>query len=197
MKTLIAVFQLPIVLLNSLGFIISAIWLLVIGQWGSVVAGIVIAMVAPTLLAFAVLPGVLLAGPAVYFGNKGLTIGVYFFGFLASIFIYVLITTWCGGVTFYFLRDIPFERILAGAHLVLWSSDISLELHGAKRPIPNRVLGRVFRPDRICRGDLLRRLGRRYPRRLSGVLFGYDGRRCFPHAPPCRGLPNEQPGLSP
>lgn len=107
MKTLIAVFQLPIVLLNSLGFIISAIWLLVIGQWGSVVAGIVIAMVAPTLLAFAVLPGVLLAGPAVYFGNKGLTIGVYFFGFLASIFIYVLITTWCGGVTFYFLRDIP------------------------------------------------------------------------------------------
>jgi hypothetical protein len=105
MQMIFSIFQLPIVILNFSGFIVSGIWLLIIGQWGSIVAGLIISMGAPFGLGLALLPGAIIAGPGVYFANRGVTIGVYFFGFLSSVYTYVLITAWCGGITYYFMRD--------------------------------------------------------------------------------------------
>lgn len=48
-----------------------------------------------------------LAGPGIYFTKRGITIGVYFFGFLASLYTYALMTGWCGAVAFYFLDGAP------------------------------------------------------------------------------------------
>jgi len=109
-------------ILNVFGFIVSAIWLLVIGQWTSVLAGLAISFIAPTLLGIALLPGMAIAAPGVYFANRSVTIGVYFFGFLSSAFIYVLITAWCGGVTFYFLRDAPANAFWP---LLIWSYGVA------------------------------------------------------------------------
>jgi hypothetical protein len=89
-KTLVAIFQLPIVILNVFGFIVSGIWLVVIGQWKSVVAGIAVSIIAPTFLAFAMMPGMLIAGPGIYFANRGVTIGVYVFGFLSRTYLKIV-----------------------------------------------------------------------------------------------------------
>lgn len=103
MGALLAIFQLPILLLNFFGFIGSAVWLLIIGEWRSVVAGIVTSMVAPTLLGLALLPGIALTAPAIYFAKRGLTIGVYIMGLLSSMYTYALISAWCGAITYYYL----------------------------------------------------------------------------------------------
>lgn len=122
MQTLFAIFQLPIVILNFFGFVISGVWLLVIGQWGSVVAGLFISMFAPFGLGLTLLPGALIGGPGIYFANRGLTIGVYFFGFLSSVYTYVLITVWCGGLTYYFMRDAPSHAFWP---MLIWSYGVA------------------------------------------------------------------------
>jgi hypothetical protein len=107
METLFKIFHLPIMILNTFGFIGSALWLLIIGQWRSVVAGIFVFIVANFTIGLALLPGLALGAPGIYFARRRITIGVYFFGLLSSIYTYVLITAWCAGVTFYFIRDAP------------------------------------------------------------------------------------------
>jgi len=122
MGILITIFQLPIIILNFFGFIIAGIWLLVIGQWSSVIAGILTVIAASFLLSIALLPGMIIGAPGVYFANRRVTIGVYFFGFLASVYTYAVITVWCGGVTIYFLRDAPSHAFWP---LLVWSYGIA------------------------------------------------------------------------
>jgi hypothetical protein len=122
METLINIFLLPIMILNVFGFFGSAIWLLVIGQWRSVVAGIFVFFISNFVLGLALMPGLLVGAPGIYFAKRRITIGVYFFGFLSSLYTYVLITAWCGTITFYFLRDAP-----AGAFwpLLIWAYGVA------------------------------------------------------------------------
>ena len=105
MATLAKIFQLPIMLLNVFGTIGAVIWLLVIGEWRWVVAGILTIIVAPFVLGLALLPSIVLGSPAIYFAKRRITIGVYFFSFLTSIYTYGLISAWCGGVTLYFMKE--------------------------------------------------------------------------------------------
>ena len=122
MQTLFAIFQLPIMVLNVFGFIISGVWLLVIGQWRSVVVGVLITMVAPFALGLAIFPGMIFHGPTVYFAERKVTIGVYCFGFLSSIYIYTIIAVWCTGITFYFIRN---ASPLAFWPLLIWSYGVA------------------------------------------------------------------------
>jgi len=121
-QTLFTIFQLPIVVLNFFGFVVSGVWLLVIGQWSTVGVGLIIAVFAPFALGFALLPGMIIGSPGIYFANRGVTIGVYFFGFLSSVYTYALISAWCGGVTFYFLRDAPARTFWP---LLIWSYGVA------------------------------------------------------------------------
>jgi hypothetical protein len=108
--------------LNLFGFVGSAIWLLIIGEWRSVVAGLFITIAAPFFLGLAILPSLALTGPSVYFAKRGITIGVYFFSFLASIYIAALITAWCGGITFYFLSNVPSHGFWP---MLIWSYGVA------------------------------------------------------------------------
>jgi hypothetical protein len=105
MAALMGIFQLPIVLLNTVGFIVSAIWLLIIGEWRSVVAGIAMSFFAPFLLGLALLPALIFGAPAMFLARRGVTIGLYFFSFLGSLYTAVIITVWCVGVAIYFLEN--------------------------------------------------------------------------------------------
>jgi hypothetical protein len=122
MELLFKVFQLPIIVLNFFGFIISGIWLLVIGQWRLVVVGFLISMFAPFMLGLAILPSMIFDGPAIYFAKRKVTIGLYFFGFLSSVYIYIVIAAWCSGVTFNFLRDAPSHAFWP---LLIWSYGVA------------------------------------------------------------------------
>jgi hypothetical protein len=122
MGTLVAIFQIPIVILNIFGFIGAAIWLLVIGQWTSVIAGIAISIAAPFFLGLALLPTMILAVPSVRFAERGFTIGLYFFTFLSSVYVALLITGWSGAITFYFLKDAPSYAFWP---LLIWSYGVA------------------------------------------------------------------------
>lgn len=122
MEILFKIFQLPIVVLNFFGFIISGIWLLIIGQWSSVAVGFLLTMIAPFVLGLAILPSMIFNGPMVYFAERRVTIGIYFFGFLASVYIYMVIAAWCSSVTFYFLRDAPSHAFWP---LLIWSYGVA------------------------------------------------------------------------
>ncbi|WP_315798841.1 hypothetical protein [Bradyrhizobium sp. SZCCHNRI3043] len=105
MQAIFSIFQLPILVLNVFGFIGSAVWLLILGEWRLVLVGLLMSVTAPFFLGLASLPTVLLGGPGIFFAKRGITIGVYFFSFLASIYIAALISAWCGTVAFYFLKE--------------------------------------------------------------------------------------------
>jgi hypothetical protein len=122
MDTLVKIFQLPITILNGFGFFGAGIWLLVIGEWRSVVAGIVISILAPLLLGLAVMPSIIFGGPGIYFAKRGMTIGLYFFSFLSSVYIATIITAWCSGVTFYFMQGAPSRAFWP---MLIWSYGVA------------------------------------------------------------------------
>jgi hypothetical protein len=68
------------------------------------------------------MPGLALGAPGIYFAKRRVTIGVYLFGLLSNIYIYILITAWCGAVTFYFLHEAS-----AGAFwpLLIWAYGVA------------------------------------------------------------------------
>src|SRR3546814_7736161 len=54
------------------------------------------------LISFAMLPGMLLAGPAVMMDKKGIKSGFYLFGFLSAVYTFGVLTAWCLFVLFFF-----------------------------------------------------------------------------------------------
>jgi hypothetical protein len=122
MQAIFSIFQLPILILNVFGFIGSAVWLLILGQWRLVLVGLLMSATAPFFLGLASLPTVLLGGPGIFFAKRGITIGVYFFSFLASIYIAALISAWCGTVTFYFLNGAAKQAFWP---LLIWSYGVA------------------------------------------------------------------------
>lgn len=122
MGTLATIFQIPVLLLNFFGFIVSAIWLLVIGEWKSVLLGGAISIFAPFFLGIATFPAAAFGLSGIYFAKKGITIGLYFFSFLSSIYIAVLITGWSGTITFYFLHNVPAKAFWP---MLVWSYGVA------------------------------------------------------------------------
>jgi hypothetical protein len=109
-------------ILNSIGFLGSLVWLLIVGQWKAVGLGLLITVFAPFLLGFAVLPGMIFAAPGAYFANRKNTIGTYFFGFLSALYIFFVIGVWCSGIAYYFLHDAPRNAFWP---LLLWSYGVA------------------------------------------------------------------------
>jgi hypothetical protein len=122
MQAIFSVFQLPILILNLFGFIASAVWLLILGEWRSVLAGLAITAVAPFFLGLASLPSAALGAPGLFLAKRGTTIGLYFFGFLASVYIAALISAWCGTITFYFLNEATNRAFWP---LLIWSYGVA------------------------------------------------------------------------
>lgn len=115
-------FQLPIVFLNIFGSLGAFIWLLVIGEWRAVVAGIVIAVVSPFLLGLVLLLGAVIGMPAISFARRGATVGLYFFSFLASAYTYSVMVGWCIGVAHYFLDSAGSRNYWP---LAIWSYSVA------------------------------------------------------------------------
>lgn len=144
MEVLLNIFQLPIIVLNVFGFLVSIVWLLVVGQWTAVLSGLVIVMCATFVLGFALLPTMLIAAPGIYFAKRKVTIGVYLFGFLASVYVYAIVAAWCSSVTFYYLGSAPRHAFWP---LLLWSYGIATSpwtYMAQKDPAPNSVLVGFF-----------------------------------------------------
>jgi len=102
---IVTALSLPLMLLNGFGGIISGIWLAVIHDWRPLGLGIGFFLFSSLILGLVLVPSLLLAAPAAYFAEKGKTLGLVFFGALSSLYVLTLITLWCCGVLFLFMRD--------------------------------------------------------------------------------------------
>ncbi|MEA3406496.1 MAG: hypothetical protein U9R48_00255 [Chloroflexota bacterium] len=119
MKTVqvfITVLVTPLAILNILGGIVAGIWLAVLGEWGIIGTGILSLFLFAIFSRFIGVPAVFSAALAGGCAEKGKTIGAAFFGALTNLYMLAMITAWCYGVMFFFVRDArasnPVPRLL-------------------------------------------------------------------------------------
>jgi len=112
-KGTILAFSAILLLFNFFAGIVGAIWLLCIGEWRIVVAGILASFTMPWWWLVVSLPTLALFPLLVFFSNKKNVLGMAIFAFLADLYNSVLMTAWIATV-FFFAVD-----------LIFWS-DVSL-----------------------------------------------------------------------
>lgn len=115
---LIAVLSVPLMILNMLGGLVSGIWLAILGEWGAIGFGILLLFVSHWLLAFALMPSMPLYVLAAHCAGKGKTFGLFCFSALGSLYIYTLITVWCCGILYLFVKDATVSSLIP---LLIWS----------------------------------------------------------------------------
>src|SRR3546814_113047 len=118
LENLMGAFSVVLVLLNALGGVVAGIWLAILGEWGSIGYGLMFGIGGAMLISFAMLPGMLLAGPAVMMDKKGIKSGFYLFGFLSAVYTFGVLTAWCLFVLFFFSHR---GSESAGVPLLIWS----------------------------------------------------------------------------
>lgn len=126
MKTILALFAalgIPFAILNMLGGIVSGIWLAILGDWGSIGYGFLAMIVSSFVLGIALMPMLLLAGPSVYFAEKGIMFLFYVFAFLSSIYVVVVMTAWCGAVMYFYAERATSETWIP---ILIWSYGVAL-----------------------------------------------------------------------
>lgn len=115
---LFSALSIPLAIINMLGGIVSGIWLAILGEWGSLGYGFLFLFVGAFAISLAMLPGLLLVGPAAYFHGKGIKAGFYFFGFLSSLYTIAVITLWCCVVLLFFAKRADPSSIIP---ILIWS----------------------------------------------------------------------------
>jgi len=114
--------SIPLLILNMLGGIVSGIWLAILGEWGAIGLGILSLAFATFLLAIALIPSLLLAAPAAYCAEKGKTFGLVCFGALSSLYILAIVTLWCCGILFLFVKDATANSLIPR---LIWSYGVA------------------------------------------------------------------------
>jgi hypothetical protein len=115
---LMTALAIPIMILNILGGIVAGIWLAILGQWGTIGAGILIFFVSTWLLGFVIMPSMLLVASAALCEERGKTFGFISFVALGNLYVLAVITIWCCCILFLFVRDATESSIIPR---LLWS----------------------------------------------------------------------------
>ena len=124
MEAIMAIFMLPLIILNWLGGIVSGIWLILLGKWGLLLYGILIALFGSYLISLLFLPAMfLLMMPAAYFVEKKQMFLSMVFGFLNLIYTILLIAFCCLTIMLAFINSSD-ERSIVPA--IIWSYGVAL-----------------------------------------------------------------------
>lgn len=118
----ITALTIPLMVLNMLGGVVSGIWLGILGQWGTIIGGILFFFISTWLLSIALMPSLLLAAPAAYCAEKGKIFGFVFFGALSNLYTFALITIWCCGLLFLYVRGATASSLIPR---LIWSYGVA------------------------------------------------------------------------
>ncbi len=113
-----ALFTIPIMVLNTLGGIISGMWLMILGEWWALGYGFGLLLFSIFGLSFLLLPGLLIGAPTIYFLSKRMPVLAYPFAFLSSLYTVGVITGWCIWVLHLYLQHADSRSFFP---LLLWS----------------------------------------------------------------------------
>ena len=95
----------PLMILNSLGGIVSAVWLLLLGEWRLIVAGLLVSLAGNFCLRIAFLPSVLIGAPALYLASKEKWTISNILMLPSILYINAVMTAWCGIVFYFYTLD--------------------------------------------------------------------------------------------
>jgi len=109
----------PFFILNMLGGVVAAIWLAILGQWGAIGIGVAVMFGAHFAIAIAMMPQIALGMPSAWLLEKGYRVLGAIFALPALIYLYALITFWCGIVLQSSMARVSTEAMLIP--MVLWS----------------------------------------------------------------------------
>jgi hypothetical protein len=123
MVALVSVLMLPFFIVNTLGGIVAAVWLAVLGQWGAIGAGLGVMLIAHFGIAFAMLPQIALGTPSVLLYGKGHRLLGAVFALPPLIYLYGVITLWCGAVLWYSMMRVTTATMLIP--MILWSYTVA------------------------------------------------------------------------
>lgn len=118
LEHLIRAFSLVLMPLNALGGIVAGIWLVIIGGWWALGVGIGFLIAGSFAIGLAMMPGILLAGPAALFQQKGSHSGFYFFSLLSALYMFSVLSAWCLVIFFIFAT---YASEVAAVPVLLWS----------------------------------------------------------------------------
>jgi hypothetical protein len=125
-NVILKMFIIPIMILNSGGFIVGGIWLAFLSEWKLIGFGILLLFTAHWILSFLMIPGMLISGMAIKFGEKNKYL-FNLFGFLSVIYTNILIIATC--VIAFLVCSVPYKETTAGAGYIpylLWSWGMAL-----------------------------------------------------------------------
>lgn len=94
LKRIIEILNIPIILLNFGGGIVGGVWLAFLGEWKLIGIGILLLFTFNWILSILMIPGLPLAGIAVYFYKKKNPLG-HLFGFISQLYTNILIMGTC------------------------------------------------------------------------------------------------------
>lgn len=114
-------FMIPVFLLNLLGGVVGGVWLAALGDWGSIGWGVGAMAVGGFAVSIALLPGVLLAGPAVLCINKGWNVPAYGLLLLSNSYTSAVMAAWCLGTLLFFGGRATTDSAIP---LLLWSYSV-------------------------------------------------------------------------
>jgi len=109
--------------INMFGGIVSGIWLAILGEWRVVVIGIVYCFFSSFFITFALMPGLLLSTPAMFFIEKGKKIIGAFFGALSIIYTIGLLIIWCLYVLVEFTQLVDSRALIPA---LVWSYGVAM-----------------------------------------------------------------------
>jgi len=119
---LIAALSIPLIILNMLGGVVSGLWLAILGEWGVIGRGLLFFFTSTFLIGFALMPSLLLVAPAAYFMERGKSIGLILFGGLSSVYTLGLVTVWCCGILYLFVKDATAASLIPR---LIWSYGVA------------------------------------------------------------------------
>lgn len=108
----------PMMVLNWVAGVVAGVWLIALGAWGPLTVGLIAVFVAALGLGVVMLPGGLLAGPAVIALQKRRLMAGTALCWLSWLYYGVVITAWLWGVAYHFLSTSDARSLLP---LAIWS----------------------------------------------------------------------------
>jgi hypothetical protein len=125
MKSLLAfltALTIPIMFLNMLGGLVSGIWLAILREWGAIGTGVILFFVSTGMIGILLMPSMIFMAPATLCAKKGETLGLIFFGALGNIYTIVVLTAWCCGILFLFMKDATATSLIPR---LIWSYGVA------------------------------------------------------------------------
>lgn len=121
MLALLSALGLFFMLLNTLGGVVSGIWLAFLGEWWAIGFGLLSVFVSSFVISIALMPGLALTGGAVAFGRRS-KMALLFFGALSNLYVVFVMTVWCLGALVFFMSGSTPDTWIP---LLIWSYGVA------------------------------------------------------------------------